>query len=71
MTVMVCVVITMWLYAPFFPREWMDVLSPPIMPARQPGRSGNTPNDWGNLGGGTVTLLQSFRLQTPFVSFEM
>ncbi|XP_024916039.1 protein CFAP20DC isoform X2 [Cynoglossus semilaevis] len=34
------------------PREWMDVLSPPIMPARQPGRSGNTPNDWGNLGGG-------------------
>ncbi|XP_069392653.1 protein CFAP20DC isoform X2 [Paralichthys olivaceus] len=34
------------------PREWMDVLSPPIMPPSQPRRSGNTWNNWENLVGG-------------------
>uniref|UniRef100_A0A4W6D7G3 CFAP20 domain containing n=1 Tax=Lates calcarifer TaxID=8187 RepID=A0A4W6D7G3_LATCA len=34
------------------PREWMDVLSPPIMPPRQRRRSGNTWNNRENLVGG-------------------
>ncbi|XP_040890483.1 uncharacterized protein C3orf67 homolog isoform X1 [Toxotes jaculatrix] len=39
------------------PREWMDVLSPPIIPPRQRRRSGNTRNNRENLVGGTVTLI--------------
>ncbi|XP_040890484.1 uncharacterized protein C3orf67 homolog isoform X2 [Toxotes jaculatrix] len=34
------------------PREWMDVLSPPIIPPRQRRRSGNTRNNRENLVGG-------------------
>ncbi|AWP02711.1 Hypothetical protein SMAX5B_002242 [Scophthalmus maximus] len=34
------------------PREWMDMLSPPILPPCQPRRSGNTWNNWENLVGG-------------------
>ncbi|XP_041817858.1 uncharacterized protein C3orf67 homolog isoform X2 [Chelmon rostratus] len=34
------------------PREWMDVLSPPIMPPSQQRRSGNTWNNQENLIGG-------------------
>ncbi|XP_032404320.1 protein CFAP20DC [Xiphophorus hellerii] len=38
------------------PREWMDVLSPPIMPPSQQRRSGNTENNWESLlrGGGSM-----------------
>uniref|UniRef100_A0A3Q4MYP8 OCRE domain-containing protein n=1 Tax=Neolamprologus brichardi TaxID=32507 RepID=A0A3Q4MYP8_NEOBR len=37
--VMVCVVMSVCFYG-LFPREWMDVLSPPIMPPSQQRRSG-------------------------------
>uniref|UniRef100_A0A087YHF9 CFAP20 domain containing n=1 Tax=Poecilia formosa TaxID=48698 RepID=A0A087YHF9_POEFO len=38
------------------PREWMDVLSPPIMPPSQQRRSGNTENNWESplRGGGSM-----------------
>lgn len=54
--VMACVVMTVCLYG-LFPREWMDVLSPPIMPPSQQRRSGNTWNNRENLIEGTVTLM--------------
>uniref|UniRef100_A0A665UF16 Zgc:162324 n=1 Tax=Echeneis naucrates TaxID=173247 RepID=A0A665UF16_ECHNA len=34
LSVMACVVMTVYMYG-LFPREWMDVLSPPIMPPSQ------------------------------------
>uniref|UniRef100_A0A3B3VMF2 Uncharacterized protein n=1 Tax=Poecilia latipinna TaxID=48699 RepID=A0A3B3VMF2_9TELE len=39
------------------PREWMDVLSPPIMPPSQQRRSGNTENNWESLLRGMVTFI--------------
>ena len=50
------VVMTVCLYG-LFPREWMDVLSPPIMPPSQQRRSGNAWNNQENVIGGTVTLI--------------
>uniref|UniRef100_A0A3P9CFF2 OCRE domain-containing protein n=1 Tax=Maylandia zebra TaxID=106582 RepID=A0A3P9CFF2_9CICH len=47
-SVMVCVVMSVCFYG-LFPREWMDVLSPPIMPPSQQRRSGNTWNNGGSL----------------------
>lgn len=56
-----------------FPREWMDVLSPPIMPPSQLRRSDNTRDDLENLISGTVALILGlFCLQTPlFMSFKV
>ncbi len=65
-SVMACVVMTVYLYG-LFPREWMDVLSPPIMPPSQQGRSDNTWNIRENPLGGTVTLI--FVLFAPRCSF--
>lgn len=53
---MACVVMTACLYG-LFPREWMDVLSPPIMPPGEQRRSDNTRNNHENLIRGTVTLI--------------
>lgn len=53
---MACVVMTVCFYG-LLPREWMDVLSPPIMPPSQQRRSGNTWNNRENVIGGTVTLI--------------
>uniref|UniRef100_A0A3B3Y917 Uncharacterized protein n=1 Tax=Poecilia mexicana TaxID=48701 RepID=A0A3B3Y917_9TELE len=39
------------------PREWMDVLSPPIMPPSQQRRSGNTENNWESPLRGMVTFI--------------
>lgn len=59
------VVMTVCFYG-LFPREWMDVLSPPIMPPSQLRRSGNTRNNPENLISGMVTLiLGPFCPQTP------
>lgn len=55
-SIMACVVMTVCLYG-LFPREWMDVFSPPIMPPSQQRRSGNTWNNHKNLIRGTVTLI--------------
>lgn len=63
---MACVVMTVCFYG-LFPREWMDVLSPPIMPPSQLRRSGNTRNNLENLISGTVTLiLVLFARRCPF-----
>lgn len=66
------VVMTVCFYG-LFPREWMDVLSPPIMPPSQLRRSGNTRNNPENLISGTVTLILGlFARQTPFfMSFKV
>lgn len=63
---MACVVMTVCFYG-LFPREWMDVLSPPIMPPSQLRRSGDTRNNLENLISGTVTLiLVLFARRRPF-----
>lgn len=63
---MACVVMTVCFYG-LFPREWMNVLSPPIMPPSQLRRSGNTRNNLENLISGTVTLiLVLFARRRPF-----
>lgn len=66
------VVMTVCFYG-LFPREWMDVLSPPIMPPSQLRRSGNTRNNPKNLINGTVTLILGlFARRRPFfMSFEV
>lgn len=68
-SVMVCVVMTVWLYG-LFPREWMDVLSPPIMPPSQQRRSAYTQNNLERLVRGMVTfitvLLPPDRLLCPW-----
>lgn len=65
-SIMACVVMTVCFYG-LFPREWMDVLSPPIMPPSQLRRSGNTRNNLENLISGTVTLiLVLFARRRPF-----
>ena len=56
MSVMARVVMTVRLYG-LSSREWMDVLSPPIMPPSQQRRSGNAWNNQENVIGGTVTLI--------------
>lgn len=53
---MVCVVMSVCFYG-LFPREWMDVLSPPIMPPSQQRRSGNAWNNGGSLVRGTETFI--------------
>lgn len=53
---MVCVVMSVCLYG-LSPREWMDVLSPPIMPPSLQRRSGNTWNNGGSVVGGTETFI--------------
>lgn len=55
-SVIACVAMTVLLYG-LFTREWMDVLSPPIMPPSQQRRSGNIGNNRENLIGGTVALI--------------
>lgn len=55
-SIMARVVMTVCFYG-LFPREWMDVLSPPIMPPSQLRRSDNTRNNLENLIIGTVTLI--------------
>ncbi|XP_054877272.1 uncharacterized protein C3orf67 homolog isoform X2 [Poeciliopsis prolifica] len=40
------------------PREWMDVLSPPIMPPSQQRRSGNTENNWESLLRGEGSMVK-------------
>lgn len=70
-SIMACVVMTVCLYG-LFPREWMDVLSPPIMPPSQQRRSGNTWNNHENLIRGTVTLiLVLFARRCSFMSFKV
>lgn len=70
-SIMACVVMTVYLYG-LFPREWMDVLSPPIMPPGQQRRSGNTLNIQENLRGGTVTLIfVLFAPRCSFLSFKV
>lgn len=61
---MAWVVMTVCFYGPL-PREWMDVLSPPLIPLSHGRRSANT---WNNLDliGGTVMLIWYFCPQTPF-----
>lgn len=68
---MACVVMTVCLYG-LFPREWMDVLSPPIMPPSQQRRSGNTWNNHENQIRGTVTLIfVLFARRCSFMSFKV
>lgn len=58
----------------FPPREWMDVLSPPIMTPSQQRRSGNTLNNKENQVAATSNLnftLFFLFLSTFFLSFEV
>ncbi|KAG7495103.1 hypothetical protein JOB18_044484 [Solea senegalensis] len=50
------------------PREWMDVLSPPIMPPNQPRRSGSTPNNWGNLVEGGEESVNGDELEDEYLN---